>query len=210
MIAGLWLIAVSAIGAAPLPWPGLAQVRARDLDCERLDIDAAVRRYPGLVAAPHPKGELRATDVLRCEQRLLRAGLRPTGIEALLSTLQDRVADAARGARSEAPELTQRTWLVSAHLGSPAVGAKVRFAAQNALMAEGLAVSDRAPMWSAGDVRALSDLPGDQVMAAACARMHALEQLGPDEALLGLTQVSSRETGLHAGVCADGTWRWLR
>lgn len=210
MSALLLVAAVAGASATPLPWPGLARYRARDLDCVRLDADVAHRRYPGLIDAPHPKGELRSSDVLRCQQRLLRAGLRPNGVEALLGTLQDRVADAARATRAEAPELTPRTWLVAAHLASPAVSAKVRFAAQNALMAEGLAVSDRAPIWSAGDVRALAGLPGDQVMPAACARMHALGQLDSDTALLGLTQVAPRETGLHAGVCADGAWTWLR
>lgn len=195
--------------AAPLPWPGLRRYKARDLDCERLEAGVASRRYPGVVDPPYPKGDRAHREALICRQRLLRPGLRGAATEALLQGLQDHAVGVAGAVRAEAPALEGRTWLVEAHLAEVAVGAKVRFATLNALMAEGLVVSDRLPVWSAGDVRALSALPGAAVLPEACARMHALGQLGPDTALLALTQLDRRETGLHAGVCADGAWTWL-
>jgi hypothetical protein len=71
-------------------------------------------------------------------------------------------------------------------------------------------VSDRVPLLSAEDVNVLTRMHPDAAYPAACQRYAATGALGPGEALLAIVRRDPRETVLHAGLCVDGGWAWLK
>jgi hypothetical protein len=203
----LWLLAAPLAAADPMP--GL--VRSRDalrrLDCERLSAWDAADRYPGRV--PRPEG--REVDPDRtyvvCADRLFAPGFRDPGAEAALWAMSDTAASAAAAARATG---LARTWHVEVFHASSPVAAKLGFAVKAALVAEGLAVSDRAPRLGPDDLDVLLRLEPLRAYPAACARWAATGGLSGEDALLGVVQLDRRATALQVGVCADGGWTWLR
>ncbi len=180
------------------------------LECERKDVFEASRDHPGEVRAPGPRGDLYLRTALVCTERYMRLGLRSARDEAILTTLDARAGELASAADDLRPDLRDSTWLVETHYPSAQVSAKIAFAAKNALSGRGLRVSDRRPLLAAGDVEVLTRLHPDQAYAAACQRYHDNGSLRPGDALLGVIQRDKRATILHAGVCVDGVWQWLR
>jgi hypothetical protein len=195
---------------APAPGVFRSRASARTLHCERLTPEAGARRYPGEVAPPRPRGDYAERSVVVCSEWVLRPGLRAPHAEAILTTLQRRAADAAGAVLALGADAGARTWLVEAHDPDPAVAAKVRFATQAALAERGLPVSDRRPTLAAGDIDVLTRQPPDRAYPMACRRYFDNGTLGPGDALLSLVVRDPRATTLHAGLCADGAWTWLR
>ncbi|MCB9693866.1 MAG: hypothetical protein H6736_18805 [Alphaproteobacteria bacterium] len=199
---------------APLvdPAPGILRTKRalRRLECEHLDPGTASRRYPGRVLPERPRGDFVERSVMVCRQRLLAPGTRPDREEAILADLDVRADAMATAAASVRPELAERTWLVEAFYPDARVVGKLSFAAKNALMEQGLAVTDRHPRLAVGDVDVLTRMPPGEAYPAACARYHATGSVGAGDALLAVVSRDRRETQLHAGICADGRWEWLQ
>lgn len=194
------------------PAPGVVASRsdAREYVCEHMSVQATVDRYPGRVAEPKPRGDYIERDVMMCQQRVLRGDLRLAKDEAILLSLEARANELAADARARYPELEDHTWMVEVYYPSGSVSGKISFAAQNALMAQGLTVSDRAPTLAAGDVQVLTRMSPWEAYPAACQRYHSNGSVGADEALLAVMTLDPQETALHAGLCEQGRWTWLR
>lgn len=196
----------------PDPAPGLARSKSesRTLECERMSAETGRERHPGRIEVSAPRGDFVERSALVCAERLMRPGLRQDRDEAILSTLDALVTDLTAAAGDLHPELADRTWLVEAHYPSAPVSAKLSFAAKNALVGQGMRVSDRTPSLSAGDVDVLTRLPPEQAYAAACQRYGVNGSLREGDVLLAVVSRDPRETILHAGLCADGRWSWLK
>ncbi len=194
------------------PAPGALHTLSstRTLECERLSVEEASRLHPGEVAAPAPRGDYYPRSALVCTEQFMRPGLRSDKDEAILSTLDQRSTELALVAEALRPELEGSTWLVETYYPGNQVASKISFATKNALVAEGLRVSDRTPILAAGDVQVLSRMAPDAAYPAACRRYFDNGSLGPDDVLLGVVSRDRRETVLHAGICAGGQWTWLR
>lgn len=189
---------------------GMNKADSRRLECERIGVEEGRLRYPGIIDPAGKREKYLDRSVLVCTERLLRPGLRAPRDEAVLSSLQPLVAELTAGATELRPELAGRTWLVEAHYPNAPVAAKVSFATKNELVGRGLVVSDRTPVLSAGDVDALTHLGPQDAYAAACRRYLDNGSLGETDVLLAVVSRDPRETILHAGLCADGHWAWLK
>jgi hypothetical protein len=194
------------------PAPSLLRSKdaSRNLVCERLDPLTASQLRPGDIAPPPQRGDFMDRSMLLCTERLMRRGLRNARDEAILTNLDARTSELAASAHALRPDLQGRTWWVESHYPSAPVSSKITFAAKNALMRQGQAVTDRIPSLGAADIQVLIRMPADQAFPAACRRYHDAGILGPDDALLAVVSVDRRETMVHAGLCADGHWWWLR
>lgn len=193
------------------PRAGYGRSDARRYDCERLDPVAGSKRYPGRIAPPPARStpDDQAGAVL-CRERMLRPGLRDDRDEAILSTLDDRAAELAGLARKRRPDLAERTWMVEVFYPDGTVSAKIDFATKNALVREGLAVTDRAPVLGFGDVNVITRMAPADAYPVACRRYQDTGSLGEADALLAVLVRDPRETMLHAGLCDQGRWMWLR
>jgi hypothetical protein len=194
------------------PSPGLLHSKAdsRRLDCERMNVEAGSRRYPGLIRPNAPRGEYVERSAVVCRERLMVPGSRGDQDEAILSTLDDRAANIADLASSLHPELSERMWLVETHYSDAAVSAKIGFATKNALVSQGLSVSDRTPRLAVGDVTVLTRMAPSDAWSTACQRYIANDSIGENDALLAVVIRDPRETVLHAGLCTTGGWTWLQ
>lgn len=194
----------------PLPGSLRDNDDAKNYTCERLTLEEAERARPGAIRPRGPRGDLYERDVMLCQERVLPLGLRLDADEAILTSLDAQVTALAGAARSRRPDLQGATWLVEVYYPSPAVSAKISFAAKNALMAEGLRVSDRAPSLAAGDLQVITRMPPAEAYPAACRRYTDNGSLRSSDALLAVVLLDRQETALHAGLCAAGSWTWLR
>ena len=149
-------------------------------------------------------------EVLICTERLMKAELRSPADEAILSNLDKTAQDIAALATAARPELKAATWLVESHTANPEVSAKLSFAAKNALVLQGLTVSDRTPILGFDDLNVITRLPPLEAWPAACLRYSQTGSLKQDDALLATVVLNPKETILHTGVCAQGVWTWLR
>lgn len=198
---------------APLtddPAPGIfsTKAEARNLDCERLSEIDAHRRFPGTVSEPAPRGTYIETDAMACRARIMEDGDRPPRDEAILQDLSVSAAEIVEAALVASDR--NATWLVEAFYPDLSVGTKIAFATKTALAERGRRVSDRAPLLAAGDLLVLGRMTPLEAYPIACARYAALGSLVDGEVLLAPILTDLRATILHAGVCSDGTWRWLR
>jgi len=200
-------LALPLVDADPAPSATRSMAEARRLRCTALDPEAARDLRPGRIRDARARIDEADQRVVLCQETILPPDVRRASEEALLEDLEGHVGALATAA---AAALEGRTWLVEVYHPSDQVSPKVSFATKNALMARGAAVSDRVPRLSAGDVDVLTRLSPWRAYPAACARYTASGSLGPDDALLALVLIDPRETRLHAGVCADGQWRWLQ
>ncbi len=196
----------------PDPSPGLttSRTRSRSFDCETVGASDAHRRYPDQIAPPPPRRADVEHLTVVCRERWMRPGLRVARDEAVLSTLSAQAAELTAPLEALPTALRARNWLVDAHVPSAPVAGKVRFAVQDALASRGLQVSDRTPILTAGDVDVITRMPPDAAFPAACQRYEGNHSLGPGDALLAVVLRDPRETLLHAGICVDGRWTWLR
>lgn len=194
------------------PAPGILGTKSqtRNYECDRMTTAAADKRRPGLFAPARPRGDFIDRSVVVCTERMMRPGLRSARDEAILSNLDSEVGDFALAAKALRPELLQKTWLVETYYPSAQVSPKIAFATKNALMGQGLSVSDRSPALGASDVAVITRLPPELAYSAACQRYFATGSLGENDVMLGVVHRDPRETALHAGLCAGGTWTWLR
>jgi hypothetical protein len=181
-----------------------------NMECERVPVPVAVARYPGVVPPPDPRGDLVERQVLICTERLMDKDLRSPADEAILSNLNETAQEIAAMATASRPGLKDATWLVDSHTADPAVSAKLSFATKNALVKQGLKVSDRTPILGFDDIRVITRLPPMDAWSAACFRYAETGSLGKDDALLASMVLNPNETIVHTGVCAQGVWTWLR
>lgn len=210
MRAVLVIAACSSASCAGFFEPLLFQSKAerRNMDCRRLTQNEAAERFPGQI--PQTRGRAIAgvqPDVLACSSRYIQTTDRPPRDEAILSTLSLQVTELTETAAAQVPAGVR--WHVDAFYPSLPLAQKIAVAARTTLAERGYQVSDRVPTLAAGDVAVLATLPPSDVFRIACARSYQTEVLGPDDVFFGLMIVDPRETQLHAGVCQQGTWRWL-
>lgn len=194
----------------PAPGMGLSRETLRRLDCTWTDPERGSQLYPGRIVTPAPRGDFTERETVICRERLLAAGLRPARDEAILSGLEARASGLATAAAARHTELAGATWLVEVFYPSAPVSPKVAFATKNALMQQGVAVSDRVPRLGVGDIDVITRLPPEAAYPAACWRYHANGSLGADDVLLAVVSRDLRETDLHAGLCVQGNWAWLQ
>jgi len=196
----------------PDPAPGLLRSKAdaRQIDCTAISEAAGSQQYPGRIKPEPPRGDFIDKRAVICRERLMRAGLRDTRDEAVLSTLRTQTAELAAAAVAQRPDLGARSWLVEAYYPSVQVSGKIRFSTADALVSQGVPVSDRTPVLAAGDIDVITRMAPQQAYPAACARYAATGSLGEDDVLLAVMVRDPRETILHAGLCEGGRWSWLR
>ena len=159
--------------------------QARRYECESTSAEQGDTLRPGQVVTSPPRGDYVERDAVICVERLMRPGLRAPRDEAILSSLDG----------------------ITSELASNAVG---RRSDLSALMAQGLAVSERAPTLNAADVEVLTHLDPMQAYPAACQRYSENKSLDERHALLAIVSLDNRETILHAGTCVDGQWSWVQ
>lgn len=181
--------------------------QARSLECVRISQAAAHDRYPGRVPEPPARRLESDADAMVCTRRIMLEGERPPRDEAILSTLSQSVGEIAEVASATVPG---RVWHVESFYPDAAVASKISVAGRTHLAERGQSVSDRVPLLAAGDIVVLGHLAPRDAFPVACARYRAEQSLGDGDALLAFAIVDPRETTLHAGVCVDGEWRWLR
>jgi hypothetical protein len=192
------------------PIDGLLPAKAdlRDLDCTPLTTKGAARLAPGQVPLPE-RGDRLTRRAVICRERLLKHGTRPPQDDAILMQLRATAAEFAVLTGAE-PGWDTRRWMVEVIHPRSAVAQKISFATKNALLDLGRNVTDRTPTLAAGDIEVIGRLSPDRAWPLACLRYRAVESMGPNDALLAVVLRDHRETVLHAGICADGQWRWLR
>jgi hypothetical protein len=206
------MIAVFTALAFADPMPGLTHTRSqmRRFDCERMGMREGASQYPGRVVDSASRAVDPDRVVVVCTERWMRLGLRAPGDEATLATLEPSSAEIAALAASSWPELEGRTWLVEAFHPTAVVASKVSFAMKNALVRQGLTVSDRTPALSAGDVQALAQMAPLDAYPEACRIYAATGGVGEGDVLLAVAKLDPRETTMHAGLCVRGGFTWLR
>lgn len=200
------------ISAAQDPLDGWAapDVELRALDCEPVSMPAARQQFPGQLPDPKAREDYLARRAVVCRERLMPPGLRRPGEEALLFELRKTAVEMA-GVVRELPEPDQdRVWMVEVFHPSAVVSHKIGFAVKNALLDLKVKVTDRAPTLAAGDIEVIGQVEAARAYPLACARYAANGALGEGRALLAVAQRNPDSTLLHAGVCIDGAWRWLR
>ncbi|MCB9797225.1 MAG: hypothetical protein H6741_31440 [Alphaproteobacteria bacterium] len=194
----------------PVPTLFRSKTELRHQRCERLTLAEAEARLPDRLNPPRPRGDRVDRSVMLCAEDLVRPGLRSPRDEAILATLDARATELAADASARYSELDASTWLVEVYHPDTVVAEKVDFATKNALMALGLQVSDRAPRVAVGDVQVLTRMEPWDAYPAACKRYSDNGSMGPEDALLAVMLIDMQETNLHAGLCAQGHWTWLR
>ncbi len=206
----LLFYAPSIVEGAQDPFNGwlLTSVEVRNLDCEAMTVEGARQQAPARISEASPRGDYFNRRAVICRERIMPPGLRQGRDDAILSQLRHT----ARGMAALVVELetSPRTWLVESFYPDPSVAYKISFAIKNALLDRDLQVSDRTPTLAAGDLEVIAQLSPPAAYSLACARYYALGSLKPEEALLAILLRDPRETILHAGICSQGKWRWLR
>lgn len=188
-------------------WKGMDE--ARELECERLPQKEAHRRYPAEVPPTAMRSQtLMQIDALVCHRRIVRLGEREARDEAILTHLSEEVDQISAQAIAAAAKDTD--FYVDAYYPDIAVAMKIANATRHALADSSRRVSSQAPLPAAGDVDVLLGLPLQQALPVACARLQAEGTLKPNEAFLAVAVLRPQETQLHAGLCQQGLWRWLR
>ena len=191
---------------APGLWHGKAE--ARNLDCSRMSQQRAHELHPGEIPALPARLANQDTDALLCTRRIMRNGERPERDEVILSSLRQSVGEIVEVASALGPG--ELTWHVDAFYPQPEVAAKISVAARTELAEQGRRVSDKVPVLAAGDIAVLGRMAPQQAYPLACKRYFDQHALGENDAFLGIMLIDARETQLHAGLCLNGEWRWLR
>lgn len=190
-------------------WQGRAALR--DLECERLDQAEAHRRHPAEVPATTMKtATMMTTDALVCRRMVVPWDERPGRDGVILASLGEEstaMAGAVVGALGDA-----RTGRVDVDVfhPDPRMAQKIAHASRQALAERGLQTSGLAPLLAAGDVDVIGGLPVEKALPVGCARLFAEGTLRPGDAFVGVALLREDETTLHAGLCREGRWQWLR
>ena len=200
---------LSVAAADPMPSLTFDRSRMRRFECDRVPALEAQRRRPGRVWARTSREADPDVEWVICAERIAPDGLRGPRDEAVLADLRETAAAAAVAA-AHRPEWAGATFLVEAYYPSAVVGDKIEFAAKNALVERGVAVSDRSPLLAAGDIDVLTRLPPLQAYPAACQRYRDAGGLREGDVLLALVLLDRDASRLQAAVCESGRWTWLR
>ena len=192
------------------PSPGFfhSKEEARSVECVRVSQAEAHAREPARIPDVHPRDVRSSTDALLCRRLYLAPGERDPRDEAILSSLRREVGEIVQAAAATGGPET--LWHADAFYPEAIVAQKIAVATRTELAERGLRVSDRVPVLAAGDLSVLGKLAPQDAYPLACARAFAEGALAAPEAFLGVMIVDAREAQLHAGVCAEGQWRWLR
>ena len=183
---------------------------ARNLECQRISVAEAHARHPVQVPEPPARATGAVMDALDCQRLYMDEGERPARDELVLSSLRHDVAELIAAATAKIPKGASAVWHVDAFYPEQAVAAKVAVAARTQMAELGLVVSDRVPLLAAGDIAVLGRMPPQQAYPTACSRYFAQGVLADDHVFLGVMLVDAREGQLHAGLCRQGQWTWLR
>lgn len=206
------LLAYGDLASDPANLGWTSQERLRQLECERMSQAEAHARHPGAVPPPNARSTaIMEIDALACRHRVLPVGTRELRDEAILSRLGSEVEELAALAAASADEGTR--WVVDAYYPSQAMVRKIANATRVALVERGRRVDDAPPRLSAGDVEVLRTLPMREAIPFACRRLHQEGGLAGDDddvAFLAVALLHPSESQLHAGVCRQGAFRWLR
>lgn len=198
------------LGPDPSPSLTRSTERARRLQCVPAGEEALKAERPGVLQDNRPRGDFVDRRFMVCREHLLRLDLRHPRDDAILADLTETIDGLVTAATAIRPDLADRTWLVESFYPNPQVDPKIRLASQIVLLREGLSVSDRRPTLSAGDLDVILRLPPADAYPTACARYTRSGSLGEGDALLAIVHRDPQETALHAAVCADGRWMWIR
>jgi hypothetical protein len=192
------------------PSPGFfhSKEESRTLECVRMSQAEVYEREPARVPEPPPRGARTPSDVLVCKRRYLAPDERPARDEAILSNLRGEVSAIVQAAAAAGDPST--IWHVDAYYPGAIVAQKIAVATRTELAERGHKVSDRVPVLAAGDLSVLGRMDPWEQYPLACARTFAEGALVTPEAFLGVMIIDAREGQLHAGVCKEGQWRWLR
>jgi hypothetical protein len=186
-------------------WAGKEDVR--NMECVRVSQEQGHAQHPGQVPDVPARRTADQEDALLCTRRIMSHGERSARDDQILSDLGRSVGEIADAAAALAGDVT---WHVDAFYPEPRVASKIAVAARTSLAESGRRVSDRVPLLAAGDLAVLGRLPPKDAFPLACARYFAEGSLGAGDAFLALMLLDARETQLHAGLCVEGRWRWLR
>lgn len=193
----------------PIQSAWLGRTNARQFECERMSQAQAHNRYPGSVAAPNARaGALMQIDALACHHRVAADGQRDPREETILARLDDEVSEMTGLALPVAGD--DARWFVDAFYPDETMVQKIAGASRVALVQQGQRVMDTAPLLSAGDLIVLHSLPMKDAIPAACKRLFDSKKLVPGDAFLTVALLHREESQLHAGVCVDSGFRWLR
>ncbi|MCY1080767.1 hypothetical protein [Archangium lansingense] len=206
-----FLVQIAVSGGQPYdPAPGVwnDKSEARNLDCSRVSQQRAHELHPGEIPAPLARLANQESEALICTRLIMRNGERPERDEVILASLRKSVGEIAEVASALGPG--KLTWHVDAFYPQPEVAAKISVAARIELAEQGRRVSDKVPVLAAGDIAVLGRMAPKEAYPLACKRYFAQRALGENDAFLGIMLIDARETQLHAGLCLNGEWRWLR
>jgi hypothetical protein len=182
---------------------------ARELDCERLSQAQAHAQRPVDVPATNERSmALVRIDAMVCKRRIVGYGERDARDESILSSLSSDVATLTQQATATVP--TNAHWYVDAFYPSPKMVQKINGAARTVMAERGQRVSSASPFLAAGDIAVVQGMSMAQALPLACQRMTTEGSLQTDDAFLALALLHPNESELHAGVCHQGQWRWLR
>lgn len=210
LIFALWFVfSLSDHRTDPVQQAWLGRSHLRELECERLPQAEAHRRYPDVVPQTDMRSQvLMQLDALVCERRLVPAGVRAPRDEVILTNLTDEIGSIANLALGATTETT--TLLVDAWYPQPEVQGRIRSSLLQRLGGSDRVVSARLPSLAATDIEVMNALPLQDALPLACRQLHRGGGLADGEALVGVAALREDETQLHAGVCVQGTWRWLQ
>ena len=194
----------------PAPSATRSKDRSRTLECERVTPEAGREQHPSRVVDTRPRGDFLERSTLICTERPMRPGLRLPRDEAILADLDARATELALAATANHTGLAEPTWVVETFYPDVDVSWKIAFATKNALMSQGVRVSDRVPTLSAGDIGVITRMPAEEAYPTACRRYFDRGSLREGDVLLAVVRLDPRETALHAGLCVRGDWTWLR
>ncbi|MFN3197555.1 MAG: hypothetical protein ACE366_03890 [Bradymonadia bacterium] len=180
------------------------------LDCTPMPIEAARQALPGRIPPPSARGDYIDRRAVICRERLMPRGVRVPRDDALLLELRSTAKDMAGLVAGLSEDERGRLWMVEAFHPDPRMSHKISFAVKNALLDQGVKVSDRTPTLAAGDIAVIGGVEAARAYPLACTRYAAAGSLGSNHGLLAVVLRDARETTLHGGVCLDGRWRWLR
>ena len=190
-------------------WQGRAALR--DLECERLDQAEAHRRHPAEVpATPMKTSTMMTTDALVCRRMVVPWDDRPGRDGVILALLSEESAAMAGAVVGAVGDVRGGRVAVDVFHPDPRLSQKIAIASRQALAERGLPMSGLAPLLAAGDVDVLTGIPLERALPVGCARLFAEGTLQASDAFIGVALLREDETTLHAGLCREGRWRWLR
>ena len=199
------------IGILADPGPGLFRSLrdTRSLECHYMSQDEAAEKKPETVANTGGKSLYFEDQYIYCAQNVFLPGERIPRDEMILSQLSQTTRNAAALAIDKFPET--KMWLVQTQYADNLnLAQKFDFAAKIELKNRGAGVSDRIPLLSASDILTTLSQNFFESSGMICEKWKVSpEYFQTKPAILTLFTLSDKETQMHAGVCAEGSWTWL-